>query len=314
MQYYVKYYVKIIESLNAEAPIVRIEITVFTPTYNRAYIINQLYESLQRQDFLDFEWLVVDDGSVDKTEELFTTWINKENKFPIRYYKKSNGGKCRAINYALDLAKGRLFFVVDSDDYLTDDALKKIIAWENSLPKNEKFCGVAGNLGISPDSTPNTLFEAGYYDGTLLDRYRNIDGERALVFYTELHRKYRYPEYPGEKFMTEAVIYNRMANDGYKMRFFNDIIWIYEYRDDGLTKAGNSLFVNNPRGYGLWLKEKALFMKFSLIERIKVYYAFSCDLAEKYDCKTIAESIGISVVGVKFLLLLHVLVALVRGR
>ncbi len=291
-----------------------IEITVFTPTYNRAYIINQLYESLQRQNFLDFEWLVVDDGSVDKTEELFTTWINKKNKFPIRYFKKNNGGKCRAINYALDLAKGRLFFVVDSDDYLADDALKKIIAWEKSLPKDEKFCGVAGNLGISPDSTPNTLFEAEYYDGTLLDRYRNIDGERALVFYTELHRKYRYPEYLGEKFMTEAVIYNRMANDGYKMRFFNDIIWIYEYRNDGLTKAGNSLFVNNPRGYGLWLKEKVLFMKFSLIERIKVYYAFSCDLAEKYDCKTIAESIEIPVIEVKFLLLLHTLVVLIRGR
>lgn len=74
--------------------------------------------------------------------------------------------------------------------------------------------------------------------------------------------------------MTEAVIYNRMANDGYKMRFYNDIVWIYEYRSDGLTKAGNSLFLNNPRGYGLWLKEKALFMNFSLIKRIKMYYTF----------------------------------------
>lgn len=242
--------------------IVNVEITVFTPTYNRAYIINRLYESLQRQEIHNFEWLVVDDGSVDETEELFRTWMNNESKFPIRYYKKKNGGKCRAINFALDLAKGKLFFVVDSDDYLTDDALKKIIAWEKSLPKDEKYCGVAGNLGMSSNFTPNTLFETDYYDGTLLDRYRNIDGERALAFFTEIHKKYRYPEYSGEKFMTEAVIYNRMANDGYKMRFYNDIVWIYEYRSDGLTKAGNSLFLNNPRGYGLWLKEKALFMNF----------------------------------------------------
>ena len=226
--------------------IVNVEITVFTPTYNRAYIINRLYESLQRQEIHNFEWLVVDDGSVDETEELFRTWMNNESKFPIRYYKKKNGGKCRAINFALDLAKGKLFFVVDSDDYLTDDALKKIIAWEKSLPKDEKYCGVAGNLGMSSNFTPNTLFETDYYDGTLLDRYRNIDGERALAFFTEIHKKYRYPEYSGEKFMTEAVIYNRMANDGYKMRFYNDIVWIYEYRSDGLTKAGNSLFLNNP--------------------------------------------------------------------
>ena len=139
--------------------IVNVEITVFTPTYNRAYIINRLYESLQRQEIHNFEWLVVDDGSVDETEELFRTWMNNESKFPIRYYKKKNGGKCRAINFALDLAKGKLFFVVDSDDYLTDDALKKIIAWEKSLPKDEKYCGVAGNLGMSSNFTPNTLFE-----------------------------------------------------------------------------------------------------------------------------------------------------------
>ena len=101
--------------------IVNVEITVFTPTYNRAYIINRLYESLQRQEIHNFEWLVVDDGSVDETEELFRTWMNNESKFPIRYYKKKNGGKCRAINFALDLAKGKLFFVVDSDDYLTED-------------------------------------------------------------------------------------------------------------------------------------------------------------------------------------------------
>lgn len=68
--------------------IVNVEITVFTPTYNRAYIINRLYESLQRQEIHNFEWLVVDDGSVDETEELFRTWMNNESKFPIRYYKK----------------------------------------------------------------------------------------------------------------------------------------------------------------------------------------------------------------------------------
>lgn len=291
-----------------------VEITVFTPTYNRAYIINQLYESLRRQSIYNFEWLVVDDGSVDETEELFARWTKEEGKFPIRYYKKDNGGKCRAINFALDFAKGRLFFIVDSDDYLTDDALEKIITWEKELPKGEKYCGIAGNLGISQFSTPNTLFETEYYDGTLLDRYRNIDGERALVFYTELYKKYRYPEYPGEKFMTEAVVYNRMANDGYKMRFYNDIIWIYEYRNDGLTKAGKSLFLSNPRGYGLWLREKAFFMNDSIVERIKMYYTFSCDLIETYSTKVIAECIGISVTMVRYLILLHMLVELIRGK
>ena len=105
------------------------KITVFNPTYNRAYIIETLYRSLQRQTYRDFEWLVVDDGSADNTKELFETWQQEDNFFPIRYVKQENGGKCRAINHGLELADGELFFTVDSDDYLTDDALEKVAAW-----------------------------------------------------------------------------------------------------------------------------------------------------------------------------------------
>ena len=267
------------------------KITVFTPTYNRAYIIENLYRSLQRQSFRDFEWVIVDDGSSDNTEELVNGWKN-ENDFSIIYFKQPNGGKCSAINTGLDLSKGELFFTVDSDDYLTDDALEKVAKWESQLGDKTEFCGFAGNLGISESSTPNTIFEGEYFEGTALDRYGKIDGERAIVFYTEIHKKYKYPVFQNEKFMTEAVVYNRMAHDGYKMRFYNDIIWIYEYKEDGLTKAGSKLFINNPYGYGLWLKEKSKFMGEGLIKRLKLYYTFTCDLSSKYDTKLIAEAIG----------------------
>lgn len=279
-------------------------ITVFTPTYNRGYIIEELYKSLRRQNYFDFEWLVIDDGSTDNTEELFKKWIEQDNKFTIRYYKKENGGKCRALNYALDKARGRLFFTVDSDDYLTDDALYKIANWEESLPKSIKYCGLAGNLGFSDFETPNTYFEKEFYDGNLLDRYRNIDGERAFVFYTDVHKKYKYPEFENENFITEAVVWNRMANDGYKMRFYNDIIWIYEYRNDGLTLKGNSIFVNNPNGYGLWVREKIRFLHFSIIQKIKAYYNFTCEMSKKYSCNMIAGFLKVNVVGIRILFLL----------
>lgn len=267
-------------------------LTIFTPTYNRAYIIEQLYRSLQRQTCTDFEWLVVDDGSSDNTAELFARWQQEGNPFPIRYYRQENGGKCRAINYGLELAQGELFFTVDSDDYLTDDAVKKVLLWEKTLPKEQKYCGLAGNLGTSPEETPNRIFDEPYFDGTALDRYRQVDGERAMVFYTAVHRKYPYPAIPGEKFMTEAVAWNRMAADGYRMRFYNDIIWVYEYQEEGLTKAGNRLFMDNPRGYGLWLREKSGFTHESFIQRVKMYYTFTCDLFTRLSSKEIAECIG----------------------
>lgn len=267
-------------------------ITVFTPTYNRAYIIGNLYESLKRQSFTDFEWLVVDDGSSDNTKELFDKWMQEDNPFEVRYFYKPNGGKHRAINKGLELANGELFFTVDSDDYLTYDALEKIIGWEKNLPKDKKYCGLAGNLGTSATETPNKMFEAEFVDGTALNRYDVVDGERALVFYTEVHRKYLYPEFDGENFMTEAVVWNRMANDGYKVRFYNDIIWIFEYLEDGLTKAGSSVFINNPMGYGLWLKERAKFERKSLFERLKMIYTYTNDLTNMHNKRIIAKSMG----------------------
>ncbi len=276
-------------------------ITLFTPTYNRGYIIEKLYKSLKNQIFTDFEWLVVDDGSTDNTEELFEKWKSENNKFPIRYYKTSNGGKHRAINKGIELANGELFFTMDSDDTLTEDALLKVDKWFKDINELSHFCGIVANRGYSATQTINKPFLGEYVDGTLLDMYnycengvRVLAGERAFIFYTDFHKKYLYPEFEGENFMTEAVVWNRMAHDGYKVRFYNDIIWIFEYLEDGLTKAGNSVFLNNPMGYGLWLKEKSVFLNESLWNKLRMYYTFTCDLCEKYNTKMISKSIGSS--------------------
>lgn len=257
-------------------------ITVFTPTYNRAYIIEKLYHSLQRQTFRDFEWLIVDDGSSDNTADIVAAWQHEGNVFPIRYYKKENGGKCRAINYGVDLAEGELFFNVDSDDYLTDDALEKVASWVDTLPKDEKFCGVVGNLGTSATETPNTPMTEAYRDATLLERYGDytdhpIDGERAPVFFTDIQKQYKYPVFEGEKFMTPAVTWNRMAHDGYRVRVFDDIIWVYEYQPDGLTANVGKNFIKNPQGAGLWQREKADFIGDPLRKKMKMWYTFYCD-------------------------------------
>lgn len=289
-------------------------ITVFTPTYNRAYILENLYRSLQRQSFRDFEWLVVDDGSGDDTDRLVAGWMAEENPFPIRYVRQENGGKCRAINHGLKLAQGELFFTVDSDDYLTGDALEKVDRWERELPKDGNFCGFAGNLGTAPDTTPNTPLPGEYYDGNAFDRYGIVDGERAMVFYTAVHRQYLYPEFPGEKFMTEGVAWNRMAQDGYKLRFFNDIIWIYEFKADGLTKAGYDLFLNNPQGTGLFFREKADFLHYSFPTRVGMWYGFLCDAMDRCTDRQIAQYIGMPLVLVGPMKLVHKTIQILRKK
>ena len=273
------------------------KITVFTPTYNRAHTLQRLYNTLQKQTFTDFEWLVIDDGSTDQTSILFDKWISEKNYFSINYHLKENGGKHTAINLGLDKAQGKLFFTVDSDDILTIDALDKVNSWADSLPENEKFCGVVGNMGISLTKTPNAIFNGEWREASLLERYPEvsditIDGERAYVFFTEIHKKYRYPEFENEKFITEAVAWNRMANDGYKVRVYNDIIYIYKFLEGGLTLSGNKIFIENPKGYGLWLKERSKFCNYGLFLRLKTIYSYFVSEKDKISYHEIAENIG----------------------
>ena len=101
------------------------DITILTPTYNREKLLHKLYKSLCNQKDKDFEWIVVDDGSNDNTDEYIET-IQKKADFPIRYYKKNNGGKHTALNYGCQYVKTKLVFIVDSDDTLTDDAILTI--------------------------------------------------------------------------------------------------------------------------------------------------------------------------------------------
>ena len=273
-------------------------ITVFTPTYNRIYILDKLYESLKRQTFKDFEWLIIDDGSTDGTENLIKKWSTNNTEFQIRYYYFENSGKQREINRALDLARGELFFTVDSDDILTDDALEKIDTWEKTLPNNKKFCGLAGSDGDMSGKATNPLFPGKYIDATFLNRYAEtglfIGHDRPWVFYTEIHRKYKYPEFKDESFITEAVAWNRMAKDGYQIRCFNDVIYLWEHQEDGLTNSILRTLVNNPKGYGLWLKEMMQQLGYSWIKRLKVYYSFYCDLRKKYAWKDIGSFINAS--------------------
>ncbi|MBQ9082386.1 MAG: glycosyltransferase [Clostridia bacterium] len=230
--------------------------TVFTPTYNRAYILPKLYESLCAQTHKDFEWLIVDDGSTDETEALILLWQKNVNGFEICYTKKENGGKPRAINTGVVLARGEYFFMVDSDDYLKPDAVEKMAKWVEEIKECENFIGVGAAKGY-PDGTylkgmPPMVNEDGFVDATNLERnLYNLDADMCEAYRTEIFRKFPMAEWPGEKFAPEQIALNEIALAGYKLRWHPDIVYICDYLEDGLTKGSRQLEKNNPMGYAM---------------------------------------------------------------
>lgn len=208
-------------------------ITVFTPTYNRAHLLGRLYESLCAQRFTDFEWLIVDDGSTDGTASLVQGFI-AERRIDIKYLSQRNGGKHRAINHGVGQAKGELFFIVDSDDYLPADSLQSIAT--EYAKCDSSMGGVAGLDATDGGKVIGSGLAQEFIECNSMEiRFKHhVTGDLAEVFKTSVMREFPFPEIDGEKFCPEALVWNRIALK-YNLRYFNKVIYIAEYQDGGLT-------------------------------------------------------------------------------
>lgn len=224
-------------------------LTILTPTYNRCEELKRLYASLCNQSCKNFDWLIVDDGSKDETEQQVEKWIN-EQRFKITYVKKENGGKHTALNTGIERITSAWTFIVDSDDYLTDDAVEvfydKVVDVENRL----NICGLAflrqseQGHNLSSSTVPN--------DGLVEDfctcRYRRgIKGDMAEIWRTKYLKEFPFPVFEGERFLSEDVVWVQLAQK-YKMVFYNRTIYIADYLDGGLTKTRRKSNMKSPKG------------------------------------------------------------------
>lgn len=234
-------------------------LTIITPTYNRAYILPCLYESLKCQTDFDFKWLIVDDGSSDNTRDLVLSWRKERQPFEISYLYQKNGGKHRALNYGIPYVNTQYTMVVDSDDKLTGDAVSKIKTWIKTIDGDDTFAGVSGLCGFNEQKSiggyPSKTHI--YIDALNTERrVKHLTGDKAEIYRTKLLKKYPFPEIEGEKFMTESVVWNEIAYAGYRLRWFNEIIKICSYLEDGLTQHLYQNRIHNFGGYTLEVKSE----------------------------------------------------------
>ena len=258
-------------------------ITVFTPTYNRAHTLPRLYESLKAQTFRLFEWVIVDDGSTDNTAAVVDGFLQESPFFAIKYRRIENGGKHRAINRGMDMVSGELFLMMDSDDWLREDALDWIDRVEKTIPADQKhqFAGVYGLRCHADGSVIGATFEGETLDITYFERGKyGISGDKAEVYYSKYLRQFPFPEYGGEKFCTECLVWDQIAALGLKLRHFNEGIYFCEYLEDGLTYREKTLYAANPKQYGQYVHNIYVFRKqsrFHSMIKIYEYYLYEKD-------------------------------------
>lgn len=263
------------------------EITVLTPAYNREKLLKKLYKSLCNQDCKDFVWLIIDDGSSDNTGE-YVEQIKENADFSIVYYKKENGGKHTALNYAYQYIETPLTFIVDSDDTLTGDAISIIKEIYCKYRDEKDICGFSFLRGkpdggyLSSSGVPMDGMKESYVECRI---NRNISGDMAEVWYTHCLKEYPFPEYQGEKFLGEDIVWVRMAQK-YKMRFFNKVIYISDYLEDGLTNNRRKHNIKSPNGC---VARAEAFLESSSILKIKIKSALQYQIYGKFARRSMGD-------------------------
>lgn len=224
-------------------------ITIFTPTYNRAYIINKLYMSLCRQSSKEFEWVVVDDGSTDNTKGLFEGWI-KDDLINITYIKQENQGKHIAINTGLEHSKGNLFFIVDSDDTLKEQCVELIQSFWDGHKDEKNISGIISYREFNDGRLVGTPMPKGVKRCKLREtssKYGSY-GDKVVIYRREIIKRYPFPKFGTEKFLGESYVYNQI-DDEYDMIFLDARLYKFGYQSDGLSQNFRKLYRENPLGF-----------------------------------------------------------------
>lgn len=231
------------------------KISVITATYNRGEFLKRLYQSLIQNLKYDvgIEWLIMDDGSRDNTKEIVGKF-KEDNKIEIKYYYQENQGKMVAINKLVEETNGDMIVDCDSDDYFTENALKII---KDEFEKNKKEKDIYGLCFLKYDQNQKNMGnEFKKYKTTMFDLYfkEGETGEKAIVFYSNIRKKYKHELENNERFITEARMYHKM-DENYKMICINKPIMICEYQQEGYTKNIKKEFKENPYGYYKYFEE-----------------------------------------------------------
>lgn len=248
-------------------------ISVLTATYNRAHTLTRLYKSLSAQADKNFTWLIVDDGSSDETAQLVESFI-ASSAINISYLRKTNGGKHSAVNAGVDFLSDGWALIVDSDDALTPHAIASI----RSAINEQSARNYAG-----------LCFRKALFDGRIVGRDDALSrvrkemfpaeagalfrGDLAYMFRVEVMKKYSFPIIPGEKFVPELYIWNKIAEDS-GVYYYGDLaIYCCEYLEGGYSAGFKSNLRRNPLGFLMFYisqirREPTLIRKLKCIVRV----------------------------------------------
>ena len=262
------------------------QLTIFTPTYNRKELLERCYTSMLKQTNQNFVWMIIDDGSTDNTGKMVDKWKREVHGFELQYYYKKNGGLHTAYNEAIRLSETELMVCIDSDDYMPIDAVEKILSFWNKNG-SDKYAGIVAldvfeDGSVVGDLLPN--LDAINLIGLLTNKYGIKNGDRKLVVRTDLYKQYApMPSFNGEKNFNPHYMHLQISVN-YDFLVFNEPLCVVEYQDNGMSKAIFKQYLNSPLSFA---QTRRFYMSLPGVSRFFIFkqcihYVSSCLIAKTY--------------------------------
>lgn len=288
-----------------------VSLTIFTPTYNRASLLLRCYEGMKRQTCKEFIWMIIDDGSTDNTKEIVDEWIKNQNEFSLEYYYKENGGLHTAYNEAIDHINTELCMCIDSDDFIPDDAVEKVLEFWKRNGSNQ-YAGIVGLdyyldgkiIGDPlPDQKSINLIDL------MIGKYNIINGDRTNVVRTELYKQYAPMKvFKGEKNFNPHYMHLQISQQ-YDFLILNENLRFVEYQPNGMSNSMLKQYKNSPNSFAEIRKLYLSFPETSFIFKLRhsTHLVSSCILSGDI-WRAVKESPcrGITILSIPFGVLLSI--------
>lgn len=250
-------------------------LSIVTPAYNRSSLLRRCKASLDAQTCMDFEWIVVDDGSTDDTPSFFASSDSFSGPYSVRYLYKENGGKHTALNAAIPLIQGEFVLFLDSDDLLTANAVELVLKeWEKW--KNTPDIAMVIFQKMLPDGQICCTMPLENQRVDILNQQRipHVSSDCCEVVRADVFRREHFPVFEGERFLSEVTLWYTIGLE-FSCVCRNVPVYICEYLQDGLTCTGKKLQISNPKG-SAWTSLVRMHPRCSRKERIKAGILYVC--------------------------------------
>lgn len=207
-------------------------VSIIVPCYKQTHYLNEALQSVLEQTYVNWECIIVNDGSPDDAEIVAKQWLEKDSRF--YYLHKENGGLPSARNAGIKASKGIFILPLDADDILHPDYLKKTVA---ILETNDALAIVSCYSNFFLKNQQNVIHELKPY-GT---DYRDLMFENKLIA-TSLFRKKCWEEVGGydetmNKGFEDWEFWLNVTKRGWKFQFIEEFLFYYR-------KAKKSMLVD----------------------------------------------------------------------